>query len=109
VRAGLLDGEDRVCEVGPGLGPDMGFEPGEDHPLERRKPDVAIALREEVVVLVPLDLVEAFELREVISARRPGKCDRTPDPEVMPDVGIVERDHVADLRKHPQQPGAAAA
>ena len=110
VGTGLLDDDDRLVDAAR-LGDvllRLRLEAGADQLPQLRHPGVAVAVGEEVVALLALEVGEGAELGRVLG-RSPGQRDRPPDAEVVADVRVVDRDHALELREHPQQPGAAAA
>jgi hypothetical protein len=108
VRSGLLDDVCRRPRAIAAQRRALGFEAGGDQRPQRLPPAVAVARGEEVVGLPGLQLEQRGQLGRVL-AGGPGQGDRPPDAEVMAEVGIVDRDHPAQVGEHPQQPGAAAA
>ena len=110
VRARLLHDDDRP--VDPARGGDvlgrLSREAGADQVAELGHPGVAEPVGEEVVAFLALEVGEGAELGRVLGCR-PGQGDRTPDTQVVSDVGVVDRDHAIQLGKHSQQPGAAAS
>jgi hypothetical protein len=109
VGARLLDHEGRRRGgVGDADLRRLRFEPGADQLAQRLLPGVAVALGEEVAGLLGLYVEQGAELGWVV-ARGPGQRDRSPDAEVVAEVGVVDRDHALEVGEHLQQPGAAAA
>ena len=91
--AGLLDDDDRLIDAAR-LGDVLGglrLEARADQVSQLRHPGVAVAVGEEVVALLALEVGERAELGRVLG-RRPGQRDRAPDAEVVADVGVVDRD-----------------
>src|SRR4051794_35634882 len=108
MRARLLDDHQRLGARLERRITGLCVEPRDDQLAKRRSPHVAVAIREEVAGLIALDLVEDRELGVAVSG---GPCqrDRPPDAEVMPEVGVVDRNRAVELREHAQQPRAPTA
>jgi hypothetical protein len=101
VGARLLDDIDRVAAVSVQVLGALRLEAGGDQLLQRLPPLVAVALGEEVAGLLLLHLEQRGQVGG-LRRRRPGERDRTPDAEVVAEMGIVDRHDAIDLREHAQ-------
>jgi hypothetical protein len=96
VGRGLLNHHQRFRDVPrPRVLGDLRLVASPEQVAECGHPVVPVLVRQQVVALLALELLQRAQLRG-LARRRPCQRDRPPDAEVVADVGIVHGDDVVE-------------